>query len=39
MFDFVLKTRDENGKHIIRRFDTASEFLGLSSDLTTCLMK
>ena len=29
MFDFVLKTRDENGKHHIRRFDTASEFLGL----------
>ena len=29
MFDFVLKTRDDTGKLLIRRFDTASEFLGL----------
>ena len=29
MFDFVLKTRDGSGKLLIRRFDTASEFLGL----------
>lgn len=29
MFDFVLITRDGSGKRLVRRFDTASEFLEL----------